>query len=156
MDSLPSLKIHCSQSTEKLLSIKHYQQGEGQKVSHVMSSNFLKLVFIGVELLYNAVLVFALEQSDSALWIHISPCFWTSCPLRSLQNRGEPFIGGWQPPGWPMCCERPSWLWLEPFRRWTQSVPMQHCPHPPLLFRLVPVPSSKGQSSQWLSTLAAH
>ena len=42
-------------------------QGEGQKVSHVMSSNFLKLVFIGVELLYDAVLVFALQQSDSAV-----------------------------------------------------------------------------------------
>ena len=36
---------------------------------------FLKLIFIGVQLLYNVVLVSAVQQSESAICIHTSPFF---------------------------------------------------------------------------------
>ena len=36
---------------------------------------FFKLIFIGVELLYNIVLVSTVQQSESAIRIHISPLF---------------------------------------------------------------------------------
>ena len=42
--------------------------------------------FIGVELLYNVVLVSTVQQSESAIRRHISPPFWISFPLRSPQN----------------------------------------------------------------------
>ena len=44
---------------------------------------FLKLLFIGVYLLYNAVLVFTVQQSESALWIHIYPLLGITCPFSS-------------------------------------------------------------------------
>ena len=34
---------------------------------------FLKLIFIGVQLFYNVVLVSAVQQSESAVCMHISP-----------------------------------------------------------------------------------
>ena len=46
-------------------------------------------IFIGVELLYTAVSVSAVQQSESAIRIHISPLFWISFPLRSPQSRIE-------------------------------------------------------------------
>ena len=114
VDSLPSLKIQFPVYSEVTI-YKTLLQVEGQKVSHVMSPNFLILIFIGVELLYKAVLVSALKPSDSAVRIHISPCYGTSCPLRSLQEHGgEPFTRGWQPPGRSVCCEPPRWVWLDP------------------------------------------
>ena len=36
---------------------------------------FLKLIFIGVQLIYNVVLVSALQQSESVIHIHISTLF---------------------------------------------------------------------------------
>ena len=42
---------------------------------------FLK-IFIGVELLYNIVLVYTVQQSESAIRIHISPLFWISFSFR--------------------------------------------------------------------------
>ena len=42
---------------------------------------FLKLIFVGVDLLYSVVLVSALQQSESAIHIHISP-LWSSFPFR--------------------------------------------------------------------------
>ena len=41
--------------------------------------------FIGVQLFYNVVLVSTVQQSESAMCIHISPLFWISFPFRSLQ-----------------------------------------------------------------------
>ena len=42
-----------------------------------------KLIFIGIELLYNVVFVSAVQQSESTIHIHISPLFWISLPFRS-------------------------------------------------------------------------
>ena len=42
---------------------------------------FLKLIFVGVDLLYSVVLVSAMPQSESAIHIHISP-LWSSFPFR--------------------------------------------------------------------------
>ena len=47
---------------------------------------YLKLIFIGVELLYNVVLVSAVQQSESAISIHLSPLVWISFPFRSPQR----------------------------------------------------------------------
>ena len=47
---------------------------------------FYFLIFIGVQLLYNVVLVSAVQQSESAICIHISPVFWISFPFRSEHN----------------------------------------------------------------------
>ena len=43
---------------------------------------FLKLILIGVQLLYNVVLVSAVQQSESTIHIHISLLFWISFPFR--------------------------------------------------------------------------
>ena len=43
-------------------------------------------IFIGVQLLYTAVSVSAIQQSESAIRIHISPLFWISLPFRSPQD----------------------------------------------------------------------
>ena len=47
---------------------------------------FLKLIFIGVWLLYNVVLVSAIQKSGSVMCIHRSPRFWISSPFRSAQS----------------------------------------------------------------------
>ena len=47
--------------------------------------NFL-LIFIGVSLFYNVVLVSNVQQSESAIRIHIFPLFWVPFPFRSPQN----------------------------------------------------------------------
>ena len=39
--------------------------------------------YIRVQLLYNVVLVPTVQQSESAIRIHISPVFWISFPFRS-------------------------------------------------------------------------
>ena len=43
-------------------------------------------IFIGVQLLYNVVLVSTVQQSESAIRIHICPLFWISFSCRSLQS----------------------------------------------------------------------
>ena len=47
--------------------------------------HFLKLIFIGVQLLYSVVLVSAVQQSED-IRIHISPPFWISFPFRSPRS----------------------------------------------------------------------
>ena len=42
---------------------------------------FFIIIFIGVELLYNVVLVSAVQQSESAIYAHISPLLWISFPF---------------------------------------------------------------------------
>ena len=44
------------------------------------------LIFIEVQLLYNIVSVSAVEQSKSAIPVHISPLFWISFPFKSPQS----------------------------------------------------------------------
>ena len=44
------------------------------------------LIFIGVQLLYNIVLVSTVQQSESAICIHISTLFQIPFPYRSLQS----------------------------------------------------------------------
>ena len=46
-------------------------------LSHPIAFYFFKLIFIGVLLIYNAVLVSVVQQSESAICIHISS-FWFS------------------------------------------------------------------------------
>ena len=45
-----------------------------------------KLIFIGVELFGNVVLVSIVQQSESAICIHIPPLFCISFPFRSPQS----------------------------------------------------------------------
>ena len=48
-----------------------------------------KLIFIGLQLFYNVVLVSAVEKSESATRIHISPLLWISFPFRSPQSNEQ-------------------------------------------------------------------
>ena len=54
---------------------------KGPKLFFFFSPNF-----IGVQFLHNAVLVSAVEQSESARWLHIAPLFWIAFPFRSPQS----------------------------------------------------------------------
>ena len=47
------------------------------------------LFFIGIELLYNAVLVSVVQGSESAICIHISPPSWTSLPYPHSTHLGR-------------------------------------------------------------------
>ena len=47
---------------------------------------YFKLIFIGVHLLYNVVLVSTTQQSESAICIHISPHLGISFPFRLPQS----------------------------------------------------------------------
>ena len=52
-------------------------------VSRGRKLGFLKkLIFIGVQLLYNVVLVSAVEQSEPAVWLTTSPLFLDSLPVQ--------------------------------------------------------------------------
>ena len=64
-------------------------------------AKFFLLIFIGVELLYNVVLVSTVQKSESAIHIHISPLFCISFPFSSVGKEsvcstGDPgSIPGW-------------------------------------------------------------
>ena len=45
-----------------------------------------KINFIVIQSLYNVMLVSTIQQNESAIHIHISPCFKISFPFRSLQK----------------------------------------------------------------------
>lgn len=49
---------------------------------------FFTLILIGVELLYNVLLVSTVQLNESAVCIHIFHCFWISVPVRSPQSSG--------------------------------------------------------------------
>ena len=54
-----------------------------QRMLHMrVSYSSLLLVFIGVELLYNVVVVSAVQQSESAIFIHTSPLFLDFLPIQ--------------------------------------------------------------------------
>ena len=48
--------------------------------------SFIKNFFIGVQLLYNVLSISGVQQSGSAICIHISLLFWISFPFRSSQS----------------------------------------------------------------------
>ena len=47
---------------------------------------FLLLIYIRAELLYNGVLVSAIQKNESSICLHISPLFWISFSFRSPQS----------------------------------------------------------------------
>ena len=49
-------------------------------------SLLLKLIFIGVELLYNVALVYAVQPSESVAYVHVSPSLYSSLLVRSPQS----------------------------------------------------------------------
>ena len=44
-------------------------------------------------MLYNTVLISAVQQSESAIHIHISPLFWIPFPFRSPQSTEQSSLG---------------------------------------------------------------
>ena len=61
---------------------------------------YIYIIFIGIQLLYNVVLVSTIQQSESVMHIHKSISFWISFPFRCRFN---PCVGKtpgsrkWQP-----------------------------------------------------------
>ena len=47
---------------------------------------YLFIYFIGLQLLYNVVLVSTVQQSELAVCVHITPLFWLSFLFRSPQS----------------------------------------------------------------------
>ena len=90
VSSLPSVNSWVVSSL-RLRSFNCFQAGTTY-TSHrtwlrVRSPIFLSLIiFIGVQLLYNIVLVSTVQQSESATYIRICPLFWISFPSRSPEN----------------------------------------------------------------------
>ena len=74
---------YCQSSTRQNLKHTDILLFVRNSVSYWAHRVFFPLIFIGVELLYNVVSVFAVQQSESAIHTHISPLFWTSFPFRS-------------------------------------------------------------------------
>ena len=54
-----------------------------REIDQYVSYYFFKLIFIGVQLLHNALLVSAVQKNESAIDIRISSPFWPSFPTRS-------------------------------------------------------------------------
>ena len=50
---------------------------------------FLKLIFVGVDLLYSIVLVSAVQQSGSAIWLYVPPLFWIPSHLAYHRALGK-------------------------------------------------------------------
>ena len=65
--------------------IKHSYQGMGRLIRKTKGRS-LDFFLIGVQLLYNVVLVSAVQHSESAICTHISSLFWISIPFRSPQS----------------------------------------------------------------------
>ena len=63
-----------------------------QRMLHMrVSYSSLLLVFIGVELLYNVVVVSAVQQSESAICIHTSPLFLDFLPIQDTTEHWVEF-----------------------------------------------------------------
>ena len=82
---VPQLGIEPGPSAVKVQSPNHWTAREFlvfcpflNRVVHFL----LLFLFIGVKLLYNVVLVSAVQWSESAIGIYISPPSWTSLPPR--------------------------------------------------------------------------
>ena len=74
---------YCQSSTRQNLKHTDILLFVRNSVNYWAHRVFFPLIFIGVELPYNVVSVFAVQQSESAIHTHISPLFWTSFPFRS-------------------------------------------------------------------------
>ena len=65
-------------------------QDVGITVGELMSESgeipHLFFFLIGVQLVYSVVLASALQQSESAIHIHLPTLFWISFPFKSLQS----------------------------------------------------------------------
>ena len=57
-----------------------------REVPQVLYLSLFYIIFIGVQLIYNVVLVSGVQQSESAIHIHISTLFQILFPYRSLQS----------------------------------------------------------------------
>ena len=53
---------------------------------------FQKLIFIGIQLICNIMLLSSVQQSESAIHTHISPPFWISFPFGSPQSVEFPLL----------------------------------------------------------------
>ena len=77
---------YCQSSTRQNLKHTDILLFVRNSVNYWAHRVFFPLIFIGVELLYNVVSVFAVQQSESAIHTHISPLFWISFPFRSPES----------------------------------------------------------------------
>ena len=70
------------QTAEKVLFFFFFSEGHEAVWEQAAKALFLLLLLflIGVELLYKIVLVSAVQQSEWAVFIHISPLSWISLP----------------------------------------------------------------------------
>ena len=53
---------------------------------YALHNYFFKKNFIGIQLLYNVVLASAVQQGESAIWVHITPRLWIFFSFRSPQS----------------------------------------------------------------------
>ena len=85
------------------------------------------LIFIGVQLLYNVMLVSTVQQSETDVCLHISPIFWISLPFRSPQSTEQSSLC------YTLCSRQLSTLYIELIVYKYQSQSIQ----PPLFFPLL-------------------
>ena len=91
------------------------------QLSYTYCKNFtvptnIYIFFIEVQFLYTAVSVSAVQQSKSAICIHISPLFWISFPFRSPQSTEFPELQGrfsFNELNWKLCLKPFSWFRTE-------------------------------------------
>ena len=63
-----------------------HQGSPGNNLNSVLNPATFLFFLIGVQLLYSVVLVSAIQQSESAVHIHIPPPFWISFPFKSPES----------------------------------------------------------------------
>ena len=68
-------------------------QADSLPLSHQGSSQ--GSFFFLIVLLYSVELVSAVQQSESAIYIHLSSLFWISCPFRSPESIEFPVLYSW-------------------------------------------------------------
>ena len=73
---------YCQSSTRQNLKHTDILLFVRNSVNYWAHRVFFPLIFIGVELLYNVVVVSAVQQSESAICIHTSPLFLDFLPIQ--------------------------------------------------------------------------
>jgi len=81
-------KVTIRDSTKSLATEHQRSQGKMPSIIYLVAplSHHLfifLLIFNEIELFYNVVFVFTVQQNESAIHIHTFPPFWTSFPFRS-------------------------------------------------------------------------
>ena len=88
---------------------KYYYYTDLKVISSVLHSQstfiFLNLFLIEGQLLYNVVLVSAVQKCESAISVYISPPSWASLPHPHPTHLGHHRAPGWAP------CVQTSFLW---------------------------------------------